>query len=165
MGLSLYVADPSDGLLKEIFLPIAKVTFIPVYELGQEQNCQSGGNITGEQPLTAYSFSRNFLQFSRGYEIEIYYRIDYLEQIIAEQKIPGKKLPFHNPQEQVKTQDAVGKYEQPGGRAGINMSQEGERIAVGGSGNQKKEEIQSGQKVQSQWAAYVVVFGFRHKPP
>jgi hypothetical protein len=139
------------------------VILIPVYKLGQEQNSQSGGDIAGEQSLTANPLSRNFLQFSRGYKIEIYYRIDDLEQIIAEQKVPGEKLPLHNPQEKVKTQDAVGKYEQPGGRADIDMSQEGERIAIGGGGNQKKKEIQSGQEAQSKWTAYIVIFSFRHK--
>ena len=143
-------------------MPIGKMTFIPVYELRQEQNCQRSGNITGEQPLTAYPFPCNLLKFGRGYEIEIYHRVDYLEQVIAKQKIPGKKLPFHYPQEQVKAQHAVGKYEQSGGRAGVNMSQEREWIAVSGSGNQKEEEIQSGQKVQTEWAVYVVIFGFRH---
>ena len=155
----------SDRLLEEIFPPIGEVTFIPVYELGQEKNCQSRSNIAGEQPLAAYSLSRNFLQFSRRYVIEIYYRIDYFEEVIADQKVPGKELPLHNPQEQVKTQDAVGKYDQPGGRAGINLSQERKRIAVGGSGNQKKEEIQSAQKVQAEWAANFVIFSFRHKIP
>jgi len=124
---------------------------------GEEQDSHNNARVAGNQPGRINLFTYNFLQFGRGNDQQVHYRVHRFKSVVGEKKIPGQVLVLHEPQKQVETYDTVKKDQYAGCCAMIEGPQKRDRLTIGRDRQYKEEQIEPAEQSHSQRPPHFVL--------
>ena len=138
---------PADSCrkLKQELVRVIKIPLVAVDELGKQENCQCRRNIIDYKCILVNAGANQPGNLLRGDESQIDNGVDDFKKIIAKKEIPGKRLPFADADKQIDAEERIEKNQHLCRSALVNLPHERKRISISRNGEEKEEEVESGQ--------------------